>query len=279
MKAEAPPAGEPRRYCRVLAIAGSDSGGGAGIQADLKTIAALGGYGMSAITALTAQNTVAVTAIHPVPAPFVGEQIDAVLGDIGADAVKIGMLYSAELIRTVADRLRRHGAANVVLDPVMVAQSGGRLLQPEAVAALAEELMPLADVATPNLPEAEALIGEPIRTGAEQKEAARRIARLGCRSVLVKGGHAQAEESTDCLYLAAEARGVEFPAPRIQSRNTHGTGCTLSAAIAVRLARGDRIEEAVRRAKDYVHRAIQAGAAYTLGRGHGPVHHLFEYWS
>lgn len=277
MTAEPAP-GAPRRYFRVLTVAGSDSGGGAGIQADLKTIAALGGYGMSAITALTAQNTLGVAAIHPVPEPFVAEQIDVVLADIGADAVKIGMLYSAALIRTVAERLRRHRAVNVVLDPVMVAQSGDRLLEEDAVAALAGELMPLADVATPNIPEAEAFLGSPIRTVADQREAARRIAAFGCRSVLVKGGHLEDAESVDVLFFPDEPRWVELRAPRLASRNTHGTGCTLSSAIAARLARGDGIEEAVRRAKEYVQGAIAAGSAYALGRGHGPVHHFWNYW-
>jgi hydroxymethylpyrimidine/phosphomethylpyrimidine kinase len=268
----------PCAYFRVLTIAGSDSGGGAGIQADLKTFAALGCYGMSAVTALTAQNTLGVTGIHPVPEKFAAAQIDAVLGDIGADAVKIGMLYSAELIHTVAGELRRYHARNIVLDPVMVAQSGDRLLREDAVKALTEELMPLADVLTPNIPEAEALIGSAIRTPADQKEAARRLARFGSRSILVKGGHFESAESCDLLYLCAEDRWVELGAERIRSRNTHGTGCTLSSAVAARLARGDSIEEAVRRAKDYVNRAIQAGAEYAIGRGHGPVHHFFEYW-
>jgi hydroxymethylpyrimidine/phosphomethylpyrimidine kinase len=274
MNAESP----ARGYFRVLTIAGSDSGGGAGIQADLKTFAALGCYGMSAVTALTAQNTLGVAAIHPVPADFAAAQIEAVLADIGADAVKIGMLYSAELIAAVAGELRRHKARHVVLDPVMVAQSGDRLLKADAVKALTEELMPLAEVLTPNIPEAEALIGSEIRTAEDQERAARRLARHGSRSVLLKGGHFDSPESTDILYLSAEDRAVAFRAERIPSRNTHGTGCSLSSALAAFLARGEGLEAAVRRAKDYVDRAIRAGAAYRIGAGHGPVHHFFEYW-
>jgi hydroxymethylpyrimidine/phosphomethylpyrimidine kinase len=263
----------------VLTIAGSDSGGGAGIQADLKTFAALGCYGMSAITALTAQNTQSVSAIHPVPPEFAAAQIAAVLADIGADAVKIGMLYSAELIRVVADQLKRFTPGWIVLDPVMVAQSGDRLLQDEAVGAVIEDLMPLADVVTPNLPEAEVLLGRPLRGRGDLPAAARELARHGSRSVLVKGGHLDSGESTDLLYLAAEQRLIEVAGRRIDSRNTHGTGCTLSAAIAAHLARGCGIEEAVRRAKEYIQRAITAGSAYAIGRGHGPVHHFFQYWN
>ena len=271
----APP---PRAYRRVLTIAGSDSGGGAGIQADLKTFAALGCYGMSAITALTAQNTQSVSAIHPVPPEFAAAQIAAVLEDIGADAVKIGMLYSADLIRVVADQLKRFQTGRIVLDPVMVAQSGDRLLRDDAVGAVIDHLMPLADVVTPNIPEAEVLLGRTLRGREELPAAARALARHGSRSVLLKGGHLASGDSSDLLYLASEQRCVELAAERVESRNTHGTGCTLSSAIAAHLARGCGIEEAVRRAKDYIHRAIAAGAGYRLGRGHGPVHHFFQFW-
>ena len=268
----------PRRYHRVLTIAGSDSGGGAGIQADLKTISALGCYGTSAITALTAQNTRGVDAIHPVPPVFAAAQIEAVLGDIGADAVKIGMLYSAELIRVVAEQLRAFSAVNIVLDPVMVAASGDKLLQDEAVAALIEHLMPLADVITPNIPEAEVLVGQKLERPGQIRAAAQVLAGFGSRCVLVKGGHAGGETSDDLLYLGHERRFVTLTSGRIRSRNTHGTGCTLSAAIAAHLARGAGLEEAVRGAKKYIEAAIRAGAGYALGDGHGPVHHFFAHW-
>jgi hydroxymethylpyrimidine/phosphomethylpyrimidine kinase len=268
----------PRTYRRALTIAGSDSGGGAGIQADLKTFAALGCFGMSAITALTAQNTQGVRGIHAVPPEFAAAQIAAVFEDIGADAVKIGMLYSAELIRTVATELARFGARNVVLDPVMVAQSGDRLLRDDAVGAIREHLMPLTDVVTPNLPEAEVLAGRPVRSLAEMETAARALARCGGRSILVKGGHAEGSESTDLLYLCAEDRVVLLPGERVPTRNNHGTGCTLSSAIAAFLARGEALEPAVRKAKEYITAAIRAGAAYRLGHGHGPVHHFHQWW-
>lgn len=268
----------PRRYCRVLTIAGSDSGGGAGIQADLKTFAALGCYGTSAITALTAQNTLGVAGIHPVPPAFAAAQITAVLGDIGTDAVKIGMLYSAELIRVVAEQLRAFDAANIVLDPVMVAASGDKLLQDDAVAAVRECLMPLADVLTPNIPEAEVLVGHVLEGPEQIRAAAQILAEFGSRSVLIKGGHLGGETSDDLLYLSRDRRFVTIPAGRIQSGNTHGTGCTLSSAIAAYLARGAGLEEAVRRAKEYIDQAIRAGADYALGGGHGPVHHFFKHW-
>ena len=268
----------PRVYRRVLTIAGSDSGGSAGIQADLKTFAALGCYGMSAITALTAQNTVGVSGIHPVPPDFAAAQIAAVLEDIGADAVKIGMLYSAELIRVVAEQLQTFNARNIVLDPVMVAQSGDRLLRDDAVGAITEYLMPIADVVTPNIPEAEVLVGREIRSVEEMRQAARDLGRFGSRSILLKGGHREEDDSSDLLYICREDRFVTLTAKRVSSRNTHGTGCTLSAAIAACLAKGEALEDAVRHAKEYISRAIRAGAGYTVGRGHGPVHHFFNYW-
>lgn len=267
-----------RRYRRVLTIAGSDSGGGAGIQADLKTFAALGCYGMSAVTALTAQNTRGVRGIHPVPPEFAAAQIAAVLEDIGADAVKIGMLYSAELIRTVANELRRFDVRNIVLDPVMVAQSGDRLLQDDAVGAIREHLVPLTDVVTPNLPEAEVLADRPVRTPADMEAAARALAAFGGGAILVKGGHREEADSTDLLYLCREDRFVALPAERVPTRNNHGTGCTLSSAICAFLARGESIEGAVRRAKDYIDAAIRAGANYRIGNGHGPVHHFHRWW-
>ncbi len=267
-----------QRYNTVLAIAGSDSGGGAGIQADIKTISALGGFAMTAITALTAQNTLGVSGIHPVPPEFAQAQIEAVLSDIGADAVKIGMLYSSELIHVVAATLNRHGAANIVVDPVMVAQSGDRLLQDDAAEALTAELFPLAAVATPNLPEAEALLGRPISGPQEMEDAARALAEFGSRSVLIKGGHGESERSDDLLFLAEENRMRWIEGRRIATENTHGTGCTLSSAIAALLAAGEGIEAAVEKAKAYLTEAIQAGAGYRIGKGRGPVHHLHGFW-
>ena len=269
---------DEKRYRRVLTIAGSDSGGGAGIQADLKTIAANGCYGLSVITALTAQNTLGVFAIHAVPVDFVRAQLDAVLPDIGCDAVKIGMLFSPELIRTVAEGLRRHGVQRIVLDPVMVAQSGDKLMQNEAIEALKQELIPLAEIITPNLPEAAVLLGREIGTTAEIHEAAIELAGFGCGNVLIKGGHQEADHCDDCLYQASEKRMIILAGRRIATRNNHGTGCTLSSAIASQMAKGAGIEAAVRQAKDYITAAIDAGAGYTIGKGHGPVHHFHPFW-
>jgi hydroxymethylpyrimidine/phosphomethylpyrimidine kinase len=267
-----------RKYHKVLTIAGSDSGGGAGIQADLKTISAIGCYGMSVITALTAQNTRGVTGIHAVPSSFAAEQMAAVFSDIGADAVKIGMLYSAELIEVVAEQLKKYGAENIVLDPVMVAQSGDKLLQDDAIQAIKDHLMPLADVLTPNIPEARVLLDHDILGFEDMRAAAKSLAANGSRSILVKGGHLKENKSTDLLYIAAENRFLVLDADRIESRNNHGTGCTLSSAIASYMAKGNGIEEAVRKAKTYIQNAIRAGAGYTIGKGHGPVHHFFEFW-
>ena len=267
-----------KTYRRTLTIAGSDSSGGAGIQADLKTFAANGCYGMSVITALTAQNTQGVAAIHAAPVDFVAKQLDAVLADVGADAVKIGMLFSPELIETVARKLKEYRVERIVLDPVMVAQSGDKLLRDDAVEALQTHLIPLAEIVTPNLPEAEVLLGRKIPGAAEMPAAAQDLMRFGCRNVLVKGGHLEGEASDDCLYLGAEKRQVRLSGARIETRNNHGTGCTLSSAIAAFLARDFGMEEAVRRAKAYVAAAIQAGAAYRIGHGHGPVHHFWAFW-
>jgi hydroxymethylpyrimidine/phosphomethylpyrimidine kinase len=269
---------QTREYFKVLTIAGSDSGGGAGIQADLKTFAAIGCYGMSVITALTAQNTKGVTAIHPLPPSFAVEQMSAVFTDIGADAVKIGMLYSAELIEAVSEMLNKYRARNIVLDPVMVAQSGDKLLQDDAIQAIKDHLMPVADVVTPNLPEAEVLLGQKIANFEDMQRAARSLAQFGSRSVLIKGGHLEESQSTDLLYLTEEDRFVILEAERVDSRNNHGTGCTLSSAIAAYISRGSQIENAVRKAKTYIQNAIRAGAAYKIGHGHGPVHHFFEFW-
>jgi hydroxymethylpyrimidine/phosphomethylpyrimidine kinase len=268
-----------RRYTRVLTIAGSDSGGGAGIQADLKTFSALGCYGMSVVTALTAQNTTGVTGIHAVPPDFVVQQMAAVFSDIGTDAVKIGMLYSAELIQAVSDGLRRHEASNIVLDPVMVAQSGDKLLQDAAITALKNHLLPLATVLTPNLPEAAVLLGQEVKGLDDMQEATKNLAAFGSRSVLLKGGHAQGDDSSDVLYIAEDDLCVVLGDRRIRTANTHGTGCTLSSAIAAYLAKGEAIAPAIRKAKTYIGEAIRAGAPYRLGHGSAPVHHFFSFWS
>jgi hydroxymethylpyrimidine/phosphomethylpyrimidine kinase len=265
---------------RLLTIAGSDSGGGAGIQADLKTFAAHGAYGMSVITALTAQNTREVRLVEPVSPRMVAAQIDAVLDDIGADAVKIGMLGSAEVVRTVAERLRFHvgdrAATPIVLDPVMVAKSGAALLEDDAVAALLAELLPLATVVTPNLPELARLTGMPTAGEAERAAAARALAERG-PAVLAKGGHALGDEVVDLLVSREGVR--RFVHPRLATTATHGTGCTLSSAIAARLGRGEALEDAVEGAIDYLTGAMSAAtAAFPLGRagGHGPVDHLYR---
>jgi len=268
-----------RRYTRVLTIAGSDSGGGAGIQADLKTFSALGCYGMSVVTALTAQNTTGVTGIHAVPPDFVVQQMTAVFSDIGTDAVKIGMLYSAELIQAVSDELRRHEASNIVLDPVMVAQSGDKLLQDAAITALKDHLLPLATVLTPNLPEAAVLLGQEVKGLDDMQAAAKNLAAFGSRSVLLKGGHAQGDDSSDVLYIAEDDLCVVLGDRRVRTANTHGTGCTLSSAIAAYLAKGEAIAPAIRKAKTYIGEAIRAGAPYRLGHGSAPVHHFYSFWS
>lgn len=255
----------------VLTIAGSDSGGGAGIQADLKTFAALGLFGTSAITAITAQNTIAVTAIYEVPVAMVVAQIDAVVADLRPEAVKVGMLASPAIVAAVAAAIVRHRLANVVVDPVMVAKSGDQLLRPEAVDALIRLLLPLATVLTPNLPEATMLLGHPVLTLAEQETAARDIAALGPAAVVVKGGHS-AGEPVDVLFAAGEV--CRFPAQRIATPNTHGTGCTFSSAIAAYLALGLPVAEAVGAAKRYLTGAIEHAPG--LGSGHGPVNHGWQ---
>lgn len=268
-----------RTYRRVLTIAGSDSGGGAGIQADLKTFSALGCYGMSALTALTAQNTVGVQAIHAVPPEMITAQIDAVFTDIGSDATKVGMVGTAPAIEAVAAGLAEHDARNVVVDPVMVAASGDRLLEESAVQTLRELLVPAADVLTPNLPEAALLTDRPVESEAEIRDACRALADLGARTVLVKGGHRDGDDSTDVLYVAETDEFVEFAAPRVATPNTHGTGCTLSSAIAARLAHGAKVPDAVADAKRYLTAALEAGATRRLGDGRGPVHHFHALWT
>jgi hydroxymethylpyrimidine/phosphomethylpyrimidine kinase len=260
------------RYPRVLSIAGSDSGGGAGIQADLKTIAALGCFGMTAITALTAQNTLGVRSIHAVPLTILADQIDAVVEDIGVDAVKIGMLHSAETVRTVADALRRHRLDPVVLDPVMIATSGAVLIDQAAVDVLVHELFPLAAVVTPNLDEAALLAGRALRSEADMEAAARELLARGARAVLLKGGHLEGDTVSD-LLLAKDTPALWMRGPRIASPNTHGTGCTLSSAIASHLALGATLPEAVQRAREFVRGALAAGAAVRTGAGSGPLNH------
>ncbi|KQU50467.1 hydroxymethylpyrimidine/phosphomethylpyrimidine kinase [Bosea sp. Leaf344] len=262
----------------ALTIAGSDSSGGAGIQADLKTFAAHQVYGASVIVALTAQNTRGVSAIHAVPASFVTAQMDAVFGDLDVAAVKIGMLATAELIEAVADGLERHRAANIVLDPVMVAASGAKLLEDDAVDAIRRRLFPLAMLVTPNLPEAAALLETSLaETEAAMAAQAEGLAALGAANVLVKGGHGAGETSSDLLLLAGGQR-QRFTAPRHDTLNTHGTGCTLSSAITAGLARGLALPEAVGHAKTYITAAIAAADSVKVGHGHGPVHHFHHWW-
>ena len=256
---------------RALTIAGSDSGGGAGIQADLKTFAALGVYGMSALTAITAQNTVGVQGVFELPADFVGLQIDSVVTDIGVDAVKTGMLANTEIIAMVATKVREHNLPNLVVDPVMVAKSGDPLLREDAYQALVRELIPLAKVLTPNLHEARALTGLEIGSLEQMREAARAIHELGAQNVVVKGGHLPgSDESVDILYDGHDF--IEFTAPRVETRNTHGTGCTFASAIAAELAKGKSVTEAVRAAKEFITMALQH--SLTLGHGHGPTNHF-----
>jgi len=260
----------------AVTIAGSDSGGGAGIQADLKTFAALGVYGASVITALTAQNTRGVSAIHQVPPEFIAAQMDAVFSDLDVSAVKIGMLGDAAAIGAVAAGLERHRARNVVLDPVMVASSGEALLRADAKDAL-RRLFPLTRVVTPNLSEASALLDMPLaRDESEMRAQAQKLLALGAGAVLIKGGHAGGPESVDLLIEAGEF--TRLAAPRIATRNTHGTGCTLAAAIAGGLANGKDLGDAVREAKAYVSDAIAAADRLNIGSGRGPLHHFFRWW-
>jgi hydroxymethylpyrimidine/phosphomethylpyrimidine kinase len=261
----------------ALTIAGSDSSGGAGIQADLKTFAALGVYGASVITALTAQNTKGVSGIHQVPAQFVTAQIDAVFSDLAVGAVKIGMAAQPPTIDAIAAGLTRWSPGHVVLDPVMVATSGDRLLAAEAVEALRTRLIPRASLITPNLPEAAALLDEPVAvTEAAIESQGKRLLAMGCRAVLIKGGHGQGAESID--YLIDAERSIALAAPRILTANTHGTGCSLSSAIAAGLAKGDGLETAVRNAKAWISAAIAAADRFSVGHGHGPIHHFHGFY-
>ena len=265
---------QPFRYARVLTIAGSDSGGGAGIQADLKTFAALGCYGMTAITALTAQNTTGVRSIHPVPPAMLADQIDAVVEDIGVDAVKIGMLHSPEIAQTVAAAIDKHQLVNVVFDPVMVATSGAVLINQDAMAVLVKEVFPRATIITPNLDEAALLVGKAITTEAEMEAAAAELIAQGAGAVLLKGGHLAGETVSD-LLMQAGGEKAWMRAQRISTRNTHGTGCTLSSAIAAHMAMGKPLVNAVQSARIFVRGALEAGAQIRTGHGSGPLNHGF----
>ena len=264
-----------KKYHRVLTIAGSDSGGGAGIQADIKTISANGCYAASAITAITVQNTLGVQAVHPIPLDILEGQIDAVLSDIGTDAIKIGMLHSADVVKIVADKIKKYSVENVVLDPVMVSTSGHRLVEESAVEVIKDQLMPLAKVITPNVPEAEILIGRKISGECDFKKVAQDLADSYGVSVLLKAGHLTGDTLTDYFYNYEDKSFTLLPSKRVESKNTHGTGCTLSSALAAALAKGVNLTTAVKSAKKYIEQAIIAGADYEIGNGHGPVDHFF----
>lgn len=258
---------------KALTIAGSDSGGGAGIQADLKTFQELGVYGMSAITAITAQNTLGVQNVYPLPVEAIVEQMDAIGEDIGTDAVKTGMLFSAELIEAVAAKIKQWKWTQLVVDPVMIAKGGAKLLQDEAVDAVKKHLLPLAALVTPNLPEAEVLTGMDLSTNEARKDAAKKLHEMGARNVMIKGGHASDASAPDVVVdlLYDGETFVEFSGRRIDTKNTHGTGCTFSAAIAAGLAKGESMEEAVRTAKAFIQAAIEH--SIDVGHGHGPTNH------
>ena len=279
------------KYNRVLTIAGSDSGGGAGIQADIKAISAMGCYAASAITAITVQNTMGVEAVHAVPLDILEGQIDAVLSDIGADAIKIGMLHSAEVVNLVADKIEKYDIKNVVLDPVMVSTSGHRLIEESAIEVIKTRLIPLARVITPNIPEAEILAGRTIASEADFPEVAKilseTVLNTGSQtgditqttkhvSVLLKAGHLTGDDLVDYFYNAEDGTTTELPSKRVYTRNTHGTGCTLSSAFAAALARGEELTAAATSAKKYIEGAIISGAKYEIGHGHGPVNHFWK---
>jgi len=266
------------QYKRVLSIAGSDPSGGAGIQADLKTMSACGCFGTTAITAVVDENTVGVYGVFPIPISFVQGQIKSVLDDIGADAIKIGMLHSSELILAVKETLSHYDIRNIVLDPVMVSTSGDKLLQDEAIETLKNELIPIARVITPNIPEAEVLLNEKIKSQCDLPRIIKRLSCNGTVSVLLKAGHLTADELIDVFYNAETDEIITLCSNRISTRNTHGTGCTLSSAIASMLAQGLPLNEAIREAKNYINEAIIKGAEYKIGKGHGPVHHFYNFW-
>lgn len=269
-----------KKYDIALTIAGSDPSGGAGMQADLKTFSALGVYGASAIVAVVDENTQGVYGVHPVPASFVAGQIRSVIDDLGVDAVKIGMLHDSELIHTVRDTLGEYPSVhNIVLDPVMVATSGDALLLPEAIDTLRSVLIPYSRVITPNLPEASLLLGENVEYQSQFEDAAVALSEMcGNVSVMLKAGHLENDELVDIFYNGETKQLLKLPAPKVDTVNTHGTGCTLSSAIAAYLAKGYPLNEAVVAAKDYLYNAILAGSRYAIGHGHGPVHHFHPLW-
>lgn len=268
------------KYNKVLTIAGSDSGGGAGIQADIKTISACGCYAASAITAITVQNTLGVKAVHPIPVEIIEQQIEAVIEDIGVDAVKIGMLHSAEVVVVVTKTLEKFHVQNIVLDPVMVSTSGHRLIEENAINTLIERLMPMTRVITPNIPEAEILLGGmKLEHQSELPDAARKLAEKIGTSVLLKAGHLTEDKLVDIFYNVDNERIYELPSVRVHTKNTHGTGCTMSSAFASFLAKGLSLHEAAAEAKNYINNAIIAGANYEIGHGFGPVKHFFGFWN
>ncbi|WP_158974753.1 bifunctional hydroxymethylpyrimidine kinase/phosphomethylpyrimidine kinase [Cellulophaga sp. L1A9] len=267
-----------KKFNTVLSIAGSDSGAGAGIQADLKTISACGGYGTSAITALTAQNTLGVFDIHPIPTLHLKKQIEAILDDIGADAVKIGMLHGSESIRTVVHCLKKYPIKNIVVDPVMVASSGDSLLEDNAIAVLKKKLFPMARLITPNIPECELLLDEQINEKSDLKALAKALGRQHNTSVLLKAGHLQLDLLTDVFYNNENDSLLMLSSKKVASKNTHGTGCTLSSAIATFLAQGNSLEDAVKKGKNYLELAIIKSRSHILGKGYGPLHHFYEFW-
>tara|TARA_R110000868_G_scaffold124959_4_gene330106 strand:+ start:34078 stop:34893 length:816 start_codon:yes stop_codon:yes gene_type:complete len=269
---------ENMTYNRVLTIAGSDSGAGAGIQADLKTFSACGCYGTSAITALTAQNTIGVHAIHPVPTIHLKKQIEAVLDDIGTDAIKIGMLHSSETVYTVVECLKKYYLTNCVIDPVMVATSGDKLLLDDAISSIKKELLPIARIITPNIPECELLLNKKIKNYNNLKDYAIELANTYNTSVLLKAGHMSETILIDIFYNRETETLLELPSKKVITKNTHGTGCSLSSAIAAFLAKGYSLHEAVINGKKYLEKALINSANYTLGKGHGPLHHFYDYW-
>jgi hydroxymethylpyrimidine/phosphomethylpyrimidine kinase len=267
-----------KSYKKVLSIAGSDSGGGAGIQADIKAISACGAYAMTAQTAITVQNTLGVSGIHSIPLNIIRDQIRVVLDDLGADAVKIGMLADAETVYTVAETLKQYDIKKIVLDPVMVATSGDRLATEETADALKLHLIPISMIVTPNIPEAEILSGIEIKDDSVYFSAAAKILKLGVNSVLIKGGHLDSNSLVDSLFIKNQIEPIQIRNQKIKTNNTHGTGCTLSSAIAAFLARDYDLPQAVKLGVEYVYNSIKFGAEYTTGKGNGPVAHFYKFW-
>ncbi len=266
------------KYKKVLTIAGSDSGGGAGIQADIKTISACGCFATSAITAITAQNTLGVQAVYPLPTEAVAQQIDSILSDIGTDAIKIGMLHSSEVMLTVRDAILKHNIKNVILDPVMVSTSGHKLIQDDAIQTLITELIPISRIITPNIPEAEIILGQKITSQNQLPELAKQLSLKGNVSVMLKAGHLTDDTLTDIFYNAETAETIELSSSRITTANTHGTGCTLSSAIAAYITQNNDMNQAIQQAKDYLNSAIIKGSQYKIGQGYGPVNHFHNFW-